>query len=110
MSYILELITAVMERHDSTRGHLVDSIGFLSCVTSFGLGRRCMDLLRRMMLSSDHCREEAGKGVKAIVVPTVMAFGEENIKSEVTETILLGLLDMVQEPQIRPVWNVFECF
>ena len=27
VSYILELITAVMEWHDSTRGHLVDSIG-----------------------------------------------------------------------------------
>lgn len=32
VSYILELITAVMERHDSTRGHLVDSIGPLKRV------------------------------------------------------------------------------
>lgn len=29
--------------------------GFLSCVVSNDLGRRCLDLLRRMMLSSDQC-------------------------------------------------------
>ncbi|CAK8989138.1 unnamed protein product [Durusdinium trenchii] len=146
VSYILELITAVMERHDTARGELVESLGFLSCVTSFDLGRRCLDLLRRMMLSSDQCsepptseakrdgrklelryamflcgREEAGHGLERIVVPTVMDFGEvapasacgvrrealgaisheDNINSDVTKTILLGLLDMVQEQQIR---------
>jgi len=101
VSYILELITAVMERHDTSRGQLVDSLGFLSCVVTNDLGRRCLDLLRRMMLSSDQCREEAGRGVKSIVVPTAMAFGEDDINSEVTKTILLGLLDMVQDKQIR---------
>ena len=29
--------------------------GFLSCIVSYDLGNRCLDLLRRMMLSSDHC-------------------------------------------------------
>ncbi|CAJ1351610.1 unnamed protein product, partial [Effrenium voratum] len=101
VSYIMELITAVMERHDTARGQLVDTLGFLSCVVAFDLGRKCLDHLRRMMLSSDHCREEASRGMKGIVVPTVMAFGEANIKSDVTKTILLGLLDMVQEMQIR---------
>eukprot|EP00434_Breviolum_minutum_P009611 symbB.v1.2.008461.t1/scaffold474.1/size199077/4 len=71
VSYILELITAVMERHDTSRGQLVDSLGFLSCVVTNDLGRRCLDLLRRMMLSSDQCREEAGRGVKSIVVKRI---------------------------------------
>eukprot|EP00439_Symbiodinium_sp_Y106_P016938 s5803_g2.t1 len=101
VSYILELITAVMERHDTARNNLVDTLGFLSCIVSYDLGNRCLDLLRRMMLSSDHCREEAGRGVKTIVVPTLLAFGEADINSEITKTMLLGLLDLVQEKQIR---------
>ncbi|CAE7240182.1 inlI [Symbiodinium sp. CCMP2456] len=101
VSYILELITAVMERHDTARNNLVDTLGFLSCIVSYDLGNRCLDLLRRMMLSSDHCREEAGRGVKTIVVPTLLAFGEADINSEITKTLLLGLLDLVQEKQIR---------
>ncbi|CAE7250110.1 inlI [Symbiodinium pilosum] len=101
VSYILELITAVMERHDTARNNLVDTLGFLSCVVSHGLGQRCLDLLRRMMLSSDHCREEAARGVKTIVVPTVLAFGEANINSEITKSMLLALVNLVQEKQIR---------
>ncbi|CAE7214474.1 SYP124 [Symbiodinium microadriaticum] len=96
-----EMQITVMERHDTARNNLVDTLGFLSCIVSYDLGNRCLDLLRRMMLSSDHCREEAGRGVKTIVVPTLLAFGEADINSEITKTMLLGLLDLVQEKQIR---------
>ena len=37
--------------------------GFMSCVVSYDLGRRCLDLLRRMMLSSDQCRRVKSTGI-----------------------------------------------
>ena len=37
-------------------------VGFMSCVVSYDLGRRCLDLLRRMMLSSDQCRRVKSMG------------------------------------------------
>eukprot|EP00931_Biecheleriopsis_adriatica_P073141 TRINITY_DN47486_c0_g1_i1.p1 TRINITY_DN47486_c0_g1~~TRINITY_DN47486_c0_g1_i1.p1 ORF type:complete len:1808 (+),score=359.26 TRINITY_DN47486_c0_g1_i1:717-5426(+) len=109
VTYGLELITAVMERHDTSRGALLDTIGYLACVDRYRMGYKCMEQLRRMMCSSDTCREEATRALEFIVVPSMVQNGKANIYSKNTKNMLLGLVDMAMIQEITDeVCNLME--
>lgn len=104
VSRTLELIDLVMERHDSVRNILIQTIGWLTSVSRHSFGYKCLQRLGRLMLSSEADKAEVLYTLENIVVPclSVMAEeGNEGLKGRRTRELILGVMVLLENPDNR---------
>lgn len=91
----IELATAVMERYDSIRGYLVETLGCFACVSKGNLGQSCIAILGRMIATDNEYTADVERTFREVIVPTVKRL-QENDQLGKDDTVIKSLVELMK--------------
>lgn len=97
INHFLELLLALMERHDSVTNSVINILGNLSVVVKYDMGVNCLITLGAVRANSTHNEKEVHRTLSEIVVPTLEAASEIDRTSDITKTMINGIVQMMQQ-------------